>query len=86
MDPNEREVGPVTCLVILKFLKFPLLSDEALAALGKAASSLSMDKSWIGWDLEDLEALTQSDSQREADSDDESGSEGEVERMLPAPL
>ena len=43
-----------------------------------------MKKAWIGWDLEQLEKLTQEDVDRETDSDDES--EDEVERMLPAPL
>ena len=45
-----------------------------------------MEKAWIGWDLDHLEALTQQDPQRETDSDDETGSEDEVERMLPASL
>jgi protein SHQ1 len=43
-----------------------------------------MEKSYIGWDLEQLEKLTMEDLDRSSDSDDES--EDEVERMLPAPL
>lgn len=43
-----------------------------------------MEKGFIGWDLEQLEKLTQDDLERSSDSDDES--EDEVERMLPAPL
>lgn len=43
-----------------------------------------MKKAMIGWDLEQLEALTRDDAERSADSDDES--EDEIERMLPAPL
>jgi len=42
-----------------------------------------IEKSSIGWHLEELEAATQiDDSQREADSDDESV-EGEDERPRP---
>ena len=43
-----------------------------------------MAKSALGWDLEELEALTREDAERLPDSDDES--ENEIEEMLPAPL
>ena len=43
-----------------------------------------MRKNAIGWDLEELEALTREDAERGPDSDDES--EDEIERMLPAQL
>ena len=58
--------------------------DEALLGLADAVSSLRMEKSFIGWDLEQLEKLALEDLERCPDSDDES--EDEVERMLPAPL
>ena len=64
----------------------PYPSDEALDTLAKSISTLKMEKARIGWDLEHFEALTQQDPQRETDSDDETGSEDEVERMLPASL
>ena len=59
-------------------------SDEALQQLANSVTSLRMEKGFIGWDLEQLEKLTQDDLERSSDSDDES--EDEVERMLPAPL
>ena len=59
-------------------------SDEVLARLAEAVKTLQMRKSMIGWDLEDLEALTREDGERIPDSDDED--EDEIERMLPAPL
>lgn len=43
-----------------------------------------MEKSFVGWDLEELEELAREDLDRSTDSDDES--EDEVEHMLPAPL
>lgn len=43
-----------------------------------------MEKSYVGWDLEELERLTQEDLEPLNDSDDES--EDEVERILPASL
>ena len=58
--------------------------DEVLQQLADSVASLRMEKSFIGWDLEQLEKLTQDDLERSSDSDDES--EDEVERMLPAPL
>lgn len=59
-------------------------SDNVLSELAKAVKSLRMSKDSIGWGLEELEALTREDMEREPDSDDES--EDEIERMLPAPL
>ncbi|KAI0664996.1 SHQ1-domain-containing protein [Cubamyces menziesii] len=58
--------------------------DDVLAKLAAAVRGLQMKKAMIGWDLEQLEALTRDDAERSADSDDES--EDEIERMLPAPL
>ena len=55
-----------------------------LARLAEAVKTLQMRKCMIGWDLEDLETLTQEDGERIPDSDDED--EDEIERMLPAPL
>lgn len=52
--------------------------------LADAVKTLRMTKSMIGWNLEELEALTRRDAERLSYSDDES--EGEIERMLPAPL
>ncbi|EKM49118.1 uncharacterized protein PHACADRAFT_154682 [Phanerochaete carnosa HHB-10118-sp] len=54
------------------------------AQLADSVASLKMEKSYIDWNLEELERLTQEDLERSTDSDDES--EDEVERMLPAPL
>ncbi|KAI0374690.1 SHQ1-domain-containing protein [Pilatotrama ljubarskyi] len=59
-------------------------SDDVLAKLADAVKNLQISKSMIGWDLEELEALTREDTERRPDSDDES--EDEIERMLPAPL
>ena len=55
-----------------------------LRSLADAVQALRMKKSMIGWDLEELEALTRETAARSSDSDDES--EDEIERMLPAPL
>lgn len=62
----------------------PACRDEALEQLAISVSSLRMDKSFIGWGLEELEKQAQEDLERSSDSDDES--EDEVESMLPAPL
>ncbi|GJE86893.1 SHQ1-domain-containing protein [Phanerochaete sordida] len=59
-------------------------SDEALLQLADAVASLKMEKSAVGWGLEELEKIAREDLDRSSDSDDES--EDEVERMLPAPL
>ncbi|KAI0361895.1 SHQ1-domain-containing protein [Trametes cingulata] len=59
-------------------------SDDVLAELANAVGGLRMNKGIIGWDLEELEALTREDAERSPDSDDES--EDEIERMLPASL
>ncbi|TCD62289.1 hypothetical protein EIP91_007085 [Steccherinum ochraceum] len=59
-------------------------SDDILRQLAAEITSLKMAKDWIGWDLEELEALTHTGPEsRPSDSDDES-SEEEVEGMLPA--
>jgi len=60
------------------------VGDEVLQQLADSVTSLKMEKSYVGWDLEELERLTQEAPGRSTDSDDES--EDEVERMLPAPL
>lgn len=52
--------------------------------LADAVKNLRIPKLSIGWELEELEALTREDVDRDTDSDDES--EDEIERMLPAPL
>ncbi|KAI0670569.1 SHQ1-domain-containing protein [Trametes maxima] len=59
-------------------------SDDILTDLANAVKNLRVKKSSIGWNLEELEALTREDVDRSSDSDDES--EDEIERMLPAPL
>jgi protein SHQ1 len=59
-----------------------LVSDEDLASLGKAMIDLKIKKDLIQWHLEELEAATQEDLERESDSDDDS--ESDLER--PAPL
>ncbi|KAF7791274.1 hypothetical protein EIP86_002288 [Pleurotus ostreatoroseus] len=56
-------------------------TDNVLRALGNAVAAGTIPKTSVGWDLESLEALTEEDSARTEDSDDES--EEEVERMLP---
>ncbi|KAH8107186.1 SHQ1 protein-domain-containing protein [Cristinia sonorae] len=62
----------------------PLHPDEVLKEMSAEIGALRMEKKWTGWDLEELEALTQDElSARMSDSDDES-SEGEVEEMLPS--
>lgn len=58
--------------------------DDVLGGLSHAIRTLRIEKSLIGWDLEELERLTQGEDERSPDSDDES--ESEVERMLPAQL
>lgn len=58
--------------------------DDVLQQLADAVAALKMEKSAIGWGLEELEKIAQEDLERSSDSDDES--EDEVERMLPAPL
>lgn len=50
-----------------------LSSDELLQELGSKLKTLKMEKSLIGWDLEELEAATRDAQERESDSDDESG-------------
>jgi len=59
-------------------------SDDVLRQLAAGIVKLKMEKKWIGWDLEELEALASDDppGERVSDSDDES-SEDEVEEMLP---
>ncbi|KAI8998814.1 SHQ1-domain-containing protein [Trametes punicea] len=59
-------------------------SDDVLSRLADKVKNLRIEKSMIGWDLEELEALAREDMERTPDSDDES--EDEIERMLPAPL
>ena len=59
-------------------------SDDVLLCLADKVKNLRIEKSMIGWDLEELEALAREDMERTPDSDDES--EDEIERMLPAPL
>ncbi|EIW60559.1 SHQ1-domain-containing protein [Trametes versicolor FP-101664 SS1] len=59
-------------------------SDDVLMKLADAVKNLRIPKLSIGWELEELEALTREDVDRDTDSDDES--EDEIERMLPAPL
>lgn len=61
-----------------------MISDEILRTLGNAVQELEIKKDAIGWNLEELEALTQEELSRVPDSDDED--EVEVERMIPAPL
>lgn len=61
-----------------------MYSDEVLAEMADGVRRLIMKKRMIGWDLEELEALTRGEAGRSSDSDDES--EDEIERMLPAPL
>ncbi|RXW17973.1 hypothetical protein EST38_g7889 [Candolleomyces aberdarensis] len=56
-------------------------SDEDLASLGKAMMDLKIKKDLIEWHLEELEAATQEDLERESDSDDESASD--LERAGP---
>ncbi len=56
-------------------------SDDVLRALGTKTATIVISKESIGWDLDSLEVLTQQESARDEDSDDES--EEEVERMLP---
>ncbi|KAF5358354.1 hypothetical protein D9756_001892 [Leucocoprinus leucothites] len=46
-------------------------SDETLNRLGKALEKIKVEKSAIGWDLEELEAATHEAINREVDSDDE---------------
>ncbi|CDO70721.1 hypothetical protein BN946_scf184798.g36 [Trametes cinnabarina] len=58
--------------------------DNVLTRLAERVKTLPMKKAMIGWDLDELEALTREDAERAPDSDDES--EDEIERMLPAPL
>ncbi len=65
-------------------LSTPVLSDDVLMKLAGAVKGLRIPKLSIGWELEELEALTREDVDRDTDSDDES--EDEIERMLPAPL
>ncbi|CAL1704202.1 unnamed protein product [Somion occarium] len=60
-------------------------SDDILRSLAADIAALNIPKNVLGWDLEELEALTHQTSGREIDSDDED-SEDEIERMLPAPL
>lgn len=49
-----------------------LYSDEVLADIGKKLKSLDIERSLIGWELEELEEATrQNDLSRESDSDDE---------------
>lgn len=57
-------------------------SDQAFATLASVLSTLKVPKGLLGWDLEELEASVENDTDRTSDSDDES--ESEVERMLPA--
>ncbi|KAL7283237.1 hypothetical protein ACG7TL_002664 [Trametes sanguinea] len=63
---------------------FAYAEDAILARLAEQVKTLRIQKAAIGWDLEELEALTREDAERTPDSDDES--EDEIERMLPAPL
>lgn len=62
-------------------LSYAETSDDVLRALGTQTATIAIRKESIGWNLESLEVLTQQDSARDEDSDDES--EEEVERMLP---
>ncbi|THH33920.1 hypothetical protein EUX98_g349 [Antrodiella citrinella] len=60
-------------------------SDDILRGLAADIANLKMEKRWIGWDLDDLEALARGDpGERASDSDDESSEEEEVEEMLPS--
>ena len=70
--------------LLYALLTWRLRRDDVLAGLSHAIRTLRIEKSLIGWDLEELERLTQGEDERSPDSDDES--ESEVERMLPAQL
>lgn len=58
-------------------------SDEVLLGLGDLVKLVEMDKSMIGWNIEELETVAGQiwDGERETDSDDESASD-----EPPAPL
>ena len=63
----------------------PPASDDVLKTLSSSISAMSVLKSRVGWNLEELEAMVLlDDEKRSSDSDDES--EGEVELMLPAQI
>lgn len=47
-------------------------SDDSLNKLAKSVESLKMEKSQLGWDLQNLEAATRWAQDRDSDSDDES--------------
>ena len=59
-------------------------SDDQLRDLAKAVAAVKIEKSMIGWDLEELESLALQEMDRTPDSDDED--EDETERMAPAPI
>lgn len=51
-------------------------SDEILMELGKGLMACRVDKTSIGWGLEELESAAQEAAIRSSDSDDETTEEG----------
>jgi hypothetical protein len=56
----------------LRRLGFYCCSEEVLRELGSRLAAVTIEKSHLGWGLEELEAATRLSEGRETDSDDES--------------
>lgn len=71
--PQGRSLSPFNLLL---HKAYTTASEDILLQLGKQVKELTVSKSIIGWDLEELEKAIYAAQEREADSDDES-SDGE---------